>query len=98
MELLRLTAAPPADDPLPQLWEVIEEIGSVSGAILGNSSATVTIRNDDEAAQNPWLNIADVAAMFKISRQAALKEIGKLVDLDIVRREGQARASYYVLR
>jgi len=36
--------------------------------------------------------------MFKIRRQAALKEIGKLVDLDIVRREGQARASYYVMR
>ena len=44
------------------------------------------------------MDIADVAAMFKISRQAALKEIGKLVDLDVVRREGQARASYYVMR
>jgi len=44
------------------------------------------------------MGIADVAAMFKISRQAALKEIGKLVDLDVVRREGQARASYYVMR
>ena len=41
---------------------------------------------------------ANVAAMFKISRQAALKEIDKLVDLDVVRREGQARASYYVMR
>lgn len=25
-------------------------------------------------------------------------EIGKLVDLDVVRQEGQARASYYVMR
>jgi DeoR/GlpR family transcriptional regulator of sugar metabolism len=33
------------------------------------------------------MNIADVAAMFKISRQAVLKEIGKLVDLDVVRRK-----------
>jgi len=29
--------------------------------------------------------------------QAALKEIGKLVLLEIVKREGQARASYYVM-
>lgn len=44
------------------------------------------------------INSAGVAAMFKTSRQAALKEIGKLVLLEIVRREGQARASYYVMR
>ena len=36
------------------------------------------------------MNSGDVAAMFKTSRQAALKEIGKLVDLEIVKREGQA--------
>jgi Fic family protein len=57
-------------------------------------------RKDKEEVLNKHgkMNIADVAAMFKISRQAALKEIGKLVDLDVVRREGQARASYYVMR
>jgi Fic family protein len=44
------------------------------------------------------MNVSDVAAMFKISRQAALKEIGKLILLEIVKREGQARASYYVMR
>jgi hypothetical protein len=36
-----------------------------------------------------------IAAM---SRQAALKEIGKLGELDVVKREGRARASYYVMR
>jgi hypothetical protein len=36
--------------------------------------------------------------MFKISRQAALKEIDKMVEMEIVKREGQARASYYVMR
>ena len=44
------------------------------------------------------MNIGDVATMFKTSRKVALKEIGKLVLLEIVRREGQARASYYVMR
>jgi hypothetical protein len=34
----------------------------------------------------------------QIISQAALKEIGKLVFLEIVKREGQARASYYVMR
>jgi len=44
------------------------------------------------------INIADMAVMFKISRQAALKEIGKMVEMEIIKREGQARASCYVLR
>jgi Fic family protein len=44
------------------------------------------------------INTGDVATMFKTSRQAALKEIGKLVLLEIVKREGQARSSYYVMR
>lgn len=42
--------------------------------------------------------VNDISVMFKISRQAALKEIGKLVELDVVTREGQARASFYVMR
>ena len=48
--------------------------------------------------KNGKVNINDIAGMFKISRQAALKEIGKMVDMDVVKREGQARASYYVMR
>ena len=36
--------------------------------------------------------------MFKISRQAALKEVIKMVEMEIVKREGQAGASYYVMR
>jgi hypothetical protein len=36
--------------------------------------------------------------MFKVTRQAALKEIGKMVELEIVKREGNARASYYVMK
>jgi Fic family protein len=48
--------------------------------------------------KNGRITISDMASMFKITRQAALKEIGKLVKLDIIKREGQARASYYVMR
>jgi DNA-binding MarR family transcriptional regulator len=44
------------------------------------------------------ISISDMAGMFKISRQAALKEIDKMVEMEIVKREGQARASYYVMR
>jgi hypothetical protein len=36
--------------------------------------------------------------MFKISRQAAPKEIGRMVEKEIVKREVWARASYYVMR
>ena len=48
--------------------------------------------------KNGKITVGDVATLFKISRQAALKEIGKLVALEIVRWEGRARASYYVMR
>jgi Fic family protein len=44
------------------------------------------------------ITVAEVAKMFMISRQAALKEIGKLVELAIIKREGDARASIYVRR
>ena len=47
--------------------------------------------------KNGKISIGDIAGMFKISRQAALKEIAKMVEMEIVKREGQARASYYVM-
>lgn len=39
----------------------------------------------------------DVAKMFTISRQAALKEISKLVKLGIIKLEGRGRGAYYVI-
>ncbi|MGV8057024.1 MAG: Fic family protein [Smithellaceae bacterium] len=48
--------------------------------------------------KNGKISVSDLAGMFKITRQAALKEIGKMVAMEVVRREGQARASYYVMR
>jgi Fic family protein len=48
--------------------------------------------------KNSQINTNDMTLLFKISRQAALKEIGKMVKLGIIKREGQARASYYVLK
>lgn len=47
--------------------------------------------------KNGKIAISDVAGLFKITRQAALKEMGKLLAMDVVKREGQARASYYVM-
>jgi Fic family protein len=44
------------------------------------------------------VTINDVVGMFKISRQAALKEIGKMIELEIITREGIARASVYKMR
>ncbi len=48
--------------------------------------------------KNGKIAISDVASVFKITRQAALKEINKLMDMKVVKREGKARASYYVMR
>lgn len=48
--------------------------------------------------KNGKVSVADMTGMFKISRQAVLKEIGKMVEMEIVKREGRARASYYVMK
>lgn len=41
--------------------------------------------------------IGEVAKEFEISRQAALKEMNKLVGLKVVRLEGKGRGAYYEL-
>jgi predicted HTH transcriptional regulator len=43
------------------------------------------------------ITAGEVAEMFGISRQAALKEINKLVELDIVQLKGKGRGAHYVL-
>ena len=44
------------------------------------------------------ISVVDVSAMFGITRQAALKEINKMLALEIIKREGKARASFYTMR
>lgn len=44
------------------------------------------------------ITIVELAGMFKISRQAALKEISKMIELEIIKRDGKARASFYTMR
>jgi hypothetical protein len=38
--------------------------------------------------KNSWLIVNEKALIFKIARQEALKEIGKMIELEIVKREG----------
>ncbi len=47
--------------------------------------------------QNEKMTIGDISKMFKITRQAALKEISKLVDMDVVKLSGKGRGAHYVL-
>ncbi|MFQ5835979.1 MAG: Fic family protein [bacterium] len=47
--------------------------------------------------QNGKITASDIAKMFKISRQAALKEIGKLVKLEVVALQGEKRGAHYIL-
>ncbi len=47
--------------------------------------------------QNERITAGDTAKMFKITRQAALKELSKLVKLEIIKLEGKGRGAYYVL-
>jgi len=43
------------------------------------------------------IRIGEVSKTFGISRQAALKEMGKLVDMEVVKLEGKGRGAHYIL-
>ena len=47
--------------------------------------------------QNEKITTSDIARLFSISRQAALKEIEKLVKLEVVLPKGEKRGGHYVL-
>ncbi len=47
--------------------------------------------------QQGRITAGDVAEMFDISRQAALKELNKLVDLDVIELRGSGRGAHYVM-
>lgn len=44
------------------------------------------------------ITVNEISKMFKITRQAALKEINKMIELEIIKREGHARASFYSIK
>lgn len=51
----------------------------------------------EKIIQNKSIAMGDVAKMFDVTRQAALKEINKLVDLGVVKLVGKGRGARYVL-
>lgn len=51
----------------------------------------------EKLVQNHRIAIGDISKDFGISRQAALKEINKLINLGIVRLKGKGRGAYYEL-
>ncbi len=46
---------------------------------------------------NGQITAGNVAEMFKITRQAALKEINKLVGYGIIKLEGKGRGAHYII-
>ena len=48
--------------------------------------------------KNGQISSGDIQKTFKISRQAAYKEIKKLIEQDIIERRGSGKAIYYVLK
>jgi len=48
--------------------------------------------------RNGQISSGDIQKTFKLSRQAAYKEIKKLIELDIIERRGSGKAIYYVLK
>jgi Fic family protein len=51
----------------------------------------------EKIIQNNKISIGDVSKEFGITRQAALKEMNKLVKLHVVKLKGKGRGAYYVL-
>jgi len=47
--------------------------------------------------KNGKVTAGDVADMFKITRQAALKELSKLVELEVIELKGRGRGAHYIL-
>ncbi len=47
--------------------------------------------------QHGKITAGDVANMFKITRQAALKELSKLIELGVIELRGKGRGAHYVL-
>ncbi len=47
--------------------------------------------------QNAKITVGDISKMFKITRQAALKEVSKLVDLKVVKLSGKGRGAHYII-
>jgi predicted HTH transcriptional regulator len=47
--------------------------------------------------QNGQVAMGDVSKEFGITRQAALKEMNKLISLKVVRLKGKGRGAYYVM-
>jgi len=47
--------------------------------------------------ENDKITVDEVSKRFGISRQAALKEMNKLIDLGIMQLKGRGRGAYYVL-
>lgn len=51
----------------------------------------------DHLHRNGSITTGDCAKMFRISRQAALKELGKLIEHNLISLQGKGRGSRYVL-
>ncbi len=47
--------------------------------------------------KNGKIKAGEVARMFGVTRQAALKELSKLIEPEIIRLEGRGRGAYYVM-
>ncbi len=47
--------------------------------------------------KNGKITAGDVAKMYQITRQAALKELNKLVNLEVIRLQGRGRGAFYVI-
>ena len=47
--------------------------------------------------QNERIQINEIATLFSISRQAALKEMKKLIEMEVIDLRGSGRGAYYVL-
>jgi predicted HTH transcriptional regulator len=46
--------------------------------------------------KNRKITVGEIVAMFGISRQSALKEAGKLMDMNVITLVGKGRGAHYI--
>ena len=51
----------------------------------------------DHIQRNGQITTGELKKMFNISKQAALKELSMLVELEVIKPEGKGRGAYYAI-
>jgi len=94
-ELQRMLDAKLIDDREEILLEHIKNLLRSSVKQIGRTEKQMKII--EYMQRYGQISSGDVAKMFALTRQAALKQLSKLVELEVIKLEGKGRGAHYVI-